>query len=178
MRVSYPVNNGPVQVKSTNSVPILASMRFVRIKSQNPLKVDYFSETMGLAMKSVSTNYWFPIYDNVTHDMQLRFGNLGTSLTNVTVTIAGAVQGTYQLYPNQTIRIAYNANKGPVHVQSSGGVPIIASMRFVYIESRSPLIVSAFSEMVGLPAEHLSASYVFPWYNNVEMDTQFRLAVP
>jgi hypothetical protein len=69
-------------------------------------------------------------------------------------------------------------NAGPVQVQSSGNVPIIASMRFVWIQSLDPLLVTAFSEMLGLPNEKLSTSYVFPWYNNVELDTQVRMAVP
>jgi hypothetical protein len=51
-------------------------------------------------------------------------------------------------------------------------------MRFVCIQSLDPLLVTAFSEMLGLPNEKLSTSYVFPWYNNVEMDTQLRMAVP
>jgi hypothetical protein len=69
-------------------------------------------------------------------------------------------------------------NAGPVQVQSSGNVPIIASMRFVWIQSLDPLLVTALSEMLGLPNEKLSTSYVFPWYNNVELDTQLRIAVP
>jgi hypothetical protein len=95
------------------------------------------------------------------------------------VTIGGEVKGSYFLYPNQSVRVSYaSLNSGPVQVQSTGGVPIIASMRFVWIQSLDPLLVTAFSEMLGLPNEKLSTSYVFPWYNNVELDTQVRIAVP
>jgi hypothetical protein len=179
-RISYPnLNNGPVKIQSSGGVPIIASMRFVYIQSQSPLVVPYFSETMGLPQQNVSTNYWFPVYDNVNHDMQLRFGNLGTSTTTVTITVGNDVQGSYFLYPNQSVRISYNGlNAGPVQVRSSNGVTIIASMRFVYIRSNSPLVVGAFSEILGMPNEKLSNSYVFPWYNNVDMDTQLRIGVP
>jgi hypothetical protein len=57
-------------------------------------------------------------------------------------------------------------------------VPIIASMRFVWIQSLNPLLVTAFSEMLGLPNEQLTTAYLFPWYNNVELNTQLRFAVP
>jgi hypothetical protein len=127
----------------------------------------------------MSTNYWFPIYDNVTHDMQLRFGNMGTSTANITVKVGGVVRGTYTLQPSESKRISYpSLNAGPVQVISTNGVPIIASMRFVYIKSVSPLLVTSFSEMLGLPNEQLTTTYLFPWYNNVELDTQLRLAVP
>jgi hypothetical protein len=154
-------------------------MRFVYIQSTNPLVVPYFSEMLGLPIQSMSTNYWFPIYDNVTHDMQVRFGNMGTTTANVTVKIGGVVQGTYNVPPSQSVRISYaGVNSGPVQVISTNGVPIIASMRFVWIQSLNPLLVTAFSEMLGLPNEQLTSTYVFPWYNNTELDTQLRFAVP
>jgi hypothetical protein len=180
IRVSYTgLNSGPVKVESTGGIPIIASMRFVYIQSQSPLVVPYFSEMMGLPQQSLSTNHWFPIYDNVNHNMQLRFGNLGNSNANITVTIGGVVQGTYTIAPNQAFRVSYaGLNTGPVQVQSTNGVPIIASMRFVWIQSMSPLVVTSFSEMLGLPDAQLVDTYLFPWYNDVELDTQIRLAVP
>jgi len=178
LRLFYNLNSGPVKVQSTNGTPIIASMRFVKIQSQNPLVISYFSEMMGLPIESVSSDYFFPAYDNVTHNMQVRFGNLGQTSTDVTVSIAGAVQGIYSVAPNQSLRLFYPANTGPVEVKSSNNTPIIASIRFVYIESQVPLVIGAFSEMLGLPVEQLATTYLFPWYNNAELDTQLRLAVP
>ena len=37
------------------------------------------SEMMELTNSSLSTNYSFPVYDNVHNNSQLRFGNVGTS---------------------------------------------------------------------------------------------------
>src|SRR5574339_440250 len=105
---------------------------------------------------------------------QLRGGNVGTVTTNVTVTTGGVVQGAYTVAPNQAVRLAYPLNTGPVKVQSSSGVPIVASMRFARIQTTNPLVVPAFTEMMGLPVEQLTSSYVFPDYNNVDMNTQLR----
>jgi hypothetical protein len=178
VRLAYPLNSGPVKVQSSNGVPIITSMRFVNLQSLDPLVVTYFSEMMGLPIESLSSDYWFPAYDNLTHNMQLRVGNLGTTSTDVTVTIAGGGQGIYTVAPSQSLRLAYPLNSGPLEVRSTNDVPIIASIRFVYLESVSPLVVGAFSEMMGLPAEQLSSTYLFPWYNNTELNTQLRLAVP
>jgi hypothetical protein len=178
-RVSYPLNDGPVKVQSSGGVPIITSMRFAYIKSNEPLVVPYFSEMLGLPQQNLTTAYWFPIYDNVNHNMQVRFGNMSNSNAIITVKIGGEVRGTYTLAPSEAFRVSYaGLNDGPVEVESTNGVPIIASMRFVYIKSTSPLLVTAFSEMLGLPNEQLSTSYVFPWYNDDELDTQLRMAVP
>jgi len=37
---------------------------------------------------------------------------------------------------------------------------------------------SSFYELMGLPGTQLSAQYYFPWYNNVAMNSELRLAVP
>jgi hypothetical protein len=77
------------------------------------------------------------------------------------------------------MRISYpGLNAGPLQIQSTNNVPIIASMRFIWIRSISPLVVTAFSEMLGLPNEQLSTTYLFPWYNHAELDTQLRVAAP
>lgn len=178
LRLTYNLNSGPVKVQSSGGVPIIASMRFARIQSESPLIISYFSEMLGLPQASLSTNYWFPVYDNVTHNMQLRFGNMGTSNTTVKVRIGGIERGSYVVLPNQSQRLFYSLNNGPVQVESSGGIPIIASIRFAYIESESPLVIGAFSEMLGLPAAQLSSTYLFPWYNNDELDSQIRFAIP
>ena len=176
-RVSYPgLDDGPVKVISSGGVPIIASMR-VAYTPDNGVTWPEFSEIMGLPLSSLSTSYSFPVYNNVDLNTQLRFGNVGAATTTVTVTIGGVVKGNYIVTPNASQRVSYPVNGGPVVIQSSGNVPIIASMRVAYFDSNISKWTS-FAEMMGLPKEQLTTSYLFPWYNNVELNTQLRFGVP
>ena len=173
-QVSYTgLNNGPVKVESSNGVSIVAS---VRVAYFNGSDWTHHSEMMGLPVASLNTKYFFPAYDNVNHDSQIRIGNVGTATTIVTVTINGMQIGSHSIAPNQTIRVSYaGLNNGPVVIQSSGGVPIIASESVAY--SNGSAWVS-FSELTGLPFNQLASTYFFPWYNNVNLDTELRVGVP
>ena len=168
-RQSFPIDSGPVFVNSTNSIPFIASER-VAFQSGNTWK--YFSEMMGLPDNLKSTKYAFPAYDNSNFDSQIRFANVGNTSTQVTVTVAGApVQGSpYTLLPGQGLRRSYALNSGPVVVQSSGA-PIVASLRVMPKPA-----TGSFSEIIGVTQGQLATSYVFPWYNNVELNTQLRVA--
>ena len=177
-RVSYAgLDLGPVKVTSSGNVPIIASMRVAYSPNGGVTWTD-FSEMMGLPTASLGTHYSFPIYNNVDLNSQMRFGNVGTVDTTVTVTINGVLKGSYVLGPNQSRRVSYNGmNSGPVVVQSSGGVPIVASERVAYTPNGGATWTS-FSEMMGLPQAQLSTTYLFPWYNNIDLDTQLRFGVP
>ncbi len=182
------VDAGPVEVTSSGGVPIIASMR-INLKTL-PSYASY-SEFMGLPGAMLTeTRYLFPWYNNATTgglSSQLRFGNVGTDPTLVTVTIGGEVQDTYPLDPNESLRVTYdNVDAGPVEVTSSGGVPIIASMR---INLKSLPAYSSYSEFmglsvgssVGMPGNELSSTYWFPWYNNATtggLSSQLRFGVP
>jgi hypothetical protein len=63
---------------------------------------------------------------------------------------------------------------GPVVIQSSGNVPIIASERVAYFNGTA---WSSFAEMMGLPQSQLSTTFLFPWYNNLDLNTQLRFGV-
>ena len=52
-------------------------------------------------------------------------------------------------------------------IQSSGSVSIIASERVAYFDGSA---WTSFAEMMGLPQSQLTTTYVFPWYNNVDID--------
>ncbi len=52
------INNGPVQVKSTNGVPIITSERAYR----GPNYTDW-NEMLGFPADQLTTEYWFPVYD-------------------------------------------------------------------------------------------------------------------
>jgi hypothetical protein len=117
-----------------------------------------------------------PFYNNVVLNTQLRFGNVGTANTTVTVTIGGVVRGSYLIAPDQSVRVSYaGVDAGPLKITSSGGVPIIASERVAYYNGSA---WTSFSEMMGLPGNQLATAYVMPWYNNVDLNTQLRFGVP
>ncbi|MCI0550367.1 MAG: sulfatase, partial [Anaerolineae bacterium] len=63
-RPSFPgVDNGPVKITSTNNVDILAALRV--IWKEPGLRTSY-SEMMGLPKEQLSSEYWFPWYNNAT----------------------------------------------------------------------------------------------------------------
>ncbi len=63
------VNNGPVKIVS--NVPIVAAERV--IYTVNGIQTS-FSELMGLPANKLDSTFWFPWYNNVSLDTQLRFG--------------------------------------------------------------------------------------------------------
>ncbi|HSJ88719.1 MAG TPA: hypothetical protein VK909_16015, partial [Anaerolineales bacterium] len=158
---------GPVEVKSSGGVPIIASMR---INLKKLPTYSSYSEFLGLSASStVGTRYIFPWYNNATAgglSSQLRFGNVGNASTVVTIKIAGVTQpDTYTLAPNESARVTLdNVDNGPVEVLSSAGVPIIAAMR---VNLKTNPTYSSYAEFMGLPGALLSETrYLFPWYNN------------
>jgi len=60
-------------------------------------------------------------------------------------------------------------------IQSSGSVSIIASERVAYFDGSA---WTSFAEMMGLPQAQLATTYLFPWYNNVDINSQLRFGVP
>jgi hypothetical protein len=52
-------------------------------------------------------------------------------------------------------------------------VPIIGAERLIY---KTNNVATSFTEMMGLPDGQLDKTYWLPWYNNVELDTQLRMA--
>jgi hypothetical protein len=172
MRSSYAnLDDGPVKVSSMNGLPIVVSER-VGYSPNGGTTWTSYSELMGLPANQLTNSYTFPWYNNVDINSQLRFGNVGSANTTVTVTIGGIVQGTYNLAPNASQRVSYvGLDDGPVKITSSGNVPIIASLRVAYNDGSA---WTSFSEMMGLPSNRLTNSYVFPWYNNATLNSQLR----
>ena len=69
-RVSFEsINDGPVQIVSDQNV-VAAQRVIYTVKGIETS----FSELMGLPAKQLDTTYWFPWYNNVGLDTQLRFG--------------------------------------------------------------------------------------------------------
>ena len=171
-RSSYAsLDGGPVRMSSTNGVPIVASERVAYSPNGGTMWTSY-SELMGLPISQLTSSYTFPWYNNVDLNSQLRFGNVGSVNTTVTVMIGGQVKGSYTLGPNSSQRISYvGLDNGPVRITSTGGVPIIASLRVAYFNGSA---WTSFSEMMGLPSNKLTDSYIFPWYNNLDLNSQLR----
>jgi hypothetical protein len=167
-RVSYPVNNGPVKIQSTQN--IIAAERV--IYKANNVNTS-FSEMMALPANQLNTTYWLPWYNNADLDTQLRIANVSGSQATVTVTIGGVAQPSFNLAAGASMRASYAANNGPVKIVSTQN--IVAAERVIYSVSG---ISTSFSEMMGLPNSQLSTTYWLPWYNNVDLDTQLRFGIP
>jgi uncharacterized protein YcfL len=171
-RLSLPgVNNGPVKIVSTQN--IVAAQRVIYTVNDVPTS---FSEMMGLPASQLNTTYWLPWYNNVGMDTQLRFANVSTSNATVRVYIGGVEMAgsPFTLAPGASIRKSFaGVNKGPVRIVSTQD--IVAAERVIYKVNGVP---TSFSEMMGLPADQLNTTYWLPWYNNVDLYTELRFAVP
>jgi len=146
----------------------------MRVAYNNGTAWTDFSEVMGLPANQLTTAYWFPWYNNLDLNTQIRFANLGSTATNIWVTIGGVPQAPIPLAAGQSTRVSYAINNGPVKVESAGG-NIVASMRVAYNDGTA---WTNFSEVLGVPANQLTTAYWFPWYNNLDLNTQVRFAVP
>jgi peptide/nickel transport system substrate-binding protein len=164
-RVSYPnLNNGPVQVQSADTDPILASQRVI----YNGIS---YSEMMGLPAEQLSKEYLFPYYNNVAMDSQLRVSNVGGADTTIKVYLGSSSTpiDSYTLAAGGATRKNYTGrNSGPLRVTSSAS-NILTTIRVLYAGN-------SYSELMGLPAGQLAKEYLFPYYNNVAMDSQLRVS--
>jgi M6 family metalloprotease-like protein len=165
------VNNGPVQVVSTNGIPLLAAERLIyRVNGVNAS----FTEMMGLPGSELDNVYYLPWYNNVDLDTQLRFANVSGSAATVSVTIGGTpvVGSPFNLAAGASTRLSFpGVNNGPVKIESN--VNIVAAERLIY---KFGGVNTSFSEMLALPEKQLDSIYYLPWYNNVDLDTQLRIA--
>jgi len=166
-RINYPgANSGPLRV-SSSATDILSTIRVVYANNS-------FSELMGFPADRLTQEYWYPVYDNVSLNSQLRVSNVGIGLTTITVRLGPDVIDSYTLAAGDATRINYTGmNSGPLHVTSSAE-PILTTIRMLYNTST----FSSLYEMTGLPDTQLSTQYFFPWYNDVAMNSQLRFAVP
>ena len=170
-RLSYSgVNDGPVKIVSDQN--IVAAERVVyRVAG----KQTSFTEMMALPNSQLDTVYWLPWYNNVDLDTQLRFANTTEQVATVHIFIGGVEQGTgFTLQPGESTRQSFaGINAGPVRIESDQ--PIVAAERVIY---KVAGVNTSFTEMMALPDIHLDTIYWFPWYNNVDLDTQLRFGMP
>jgi hypothetical protein len=179
IRDYYAISGGPVTVESLDGTYIIAA---IRIQSYQSGILYNFSETMGVPKEIVSDKYYFPSYNNIWAPLnsQIRFSNLGTSPTDIKVSIAGATPMTkiYEDVPAQgEIRDYYMVSGGPVTVESLDGTDIIAAIR---LQSYQSGVLYGFAETMGVSKKLLSTTYYFPSYNNIwaPLNSQLRFGVP
>ncbi len=169
---TYPnVNDGPVQLTSTNNANLFGSERVIYKVNGVPVS---FSEMMAIPAGQLNTTYWLPWYNNKDLDTQLRFGNVSSSTATVRVYIGGKEMpgSPFTLAKGASTRKSYaGVNNGPVKIVSN--VKIVAAERVIYTVNG---INTSFSEMMALPNNQLNTIYWLPWYNNRDLDTQLRFA--
>jgi uncharacterized cupredoxin-like copper-binding protein len=172
IRVSFPgIDNGPVKIDSDQNI-VAAERVIYKINNINTS----FSEMMALPDSQLDTTYWLPWYNNVNLDTQLRFANVSASTATVNVTIGGVPMtgSPFTLEAGESIRVSFpGIDDGPVKIESDQN--IVAAERVIYKINN---INTSFSEMMGLPNSLLDMTYWFPWYNNVDLDTQLRFGMP
>jgi hypothetical protein len=169
-RLSFPgIDKGPVKIES--DVNIVAAERVIyKVNGVNTS----FSETMALPESQLDTIYWLPWYNNVGLGTQLRIANVSGGDATVHVTIGGTEMtgSPYTLTPGASKRLSFaGIDKGPVKIESD--VDIVAAERVIYKVNN---VNTSFSEMMALPNGQLDTTYWLPWYNNVGLDTQLRIA--
>jgi hypothetical protein len=169
-RVSYPgINSGPVKIVSTQDI-VAAERVIYKVNGVNTS----FTEMMAQPEQQLDNTYWLPWYNNVDLDTQLRIANVSGSLATVTVTIGGVAQPSFNLGAGQSTRISFpSVNNGPVKIVSTQN--IVAAERVIYKVNG---VNTSFTELMGLPDSLLDRTFWFPWYNNVDLDTQLRFGVP
>ena len=151
----YPdTNNGPVQVHSTNGVPIITSERAYRGSNYTD-----WNEMLGLPVEQLTTEYWFPLCDGTgTAQTFISIGNASQTPAEVTVKIAGQILGSYTIpVGGRVTPDCAGINNGPVQVYSTNGTDIIVSER-AYRGAN----FTDWNEMMGLPVEQLTTEYWFP----------------
>ena len=88
--------------------------------------------------------------------------------------MAGTRYGRFGLPSQGSTRASFTGvNNGPVKIESTNAVSIIAAERVIYKVNN---VNTSFTEMMALPDAQLDTMYWLPWYNNVDLDTQLRFA--
>ena len=170
IRKSFPgIDKGPVKIESNQN--IVAAERVVYNINGTATS---FSEMIALPESQLDTIYWLPWYNSKDLDTQLRIANVSNADATVQISIGGTpVTGSPFTVPaGKSIRKTFpGIDKGPVRIE--GDQNIVAAERVIYRVNGLP---TSFSEMMALPNLQVGTTYWLPWYNNVSLDTQLRLA--
>jgi hypothetical protein len=162
------VQGGPLRVVSSASNILTTIRAYVQNQS--------YSELLGYPANQPASEFWYPIYDNVILDSQLRVSNIGTGPTTITVYFGNdpTPLDSFTLGAGAASRTNYGGKSGgPLHVVSSAE-PILTTIRLYKVTGG----ISSYYELTGLPDSQLTTLYWFPWYNNVNLNTEMRFAAP
>ncbi|HET9908123.1 MAG TPA: hypothetical protein VFQ23_15840 [Anaerolineales bacterium] len=174
----------------TSCNPLDASDRILaalRVIWKEPGSRYSYSEMMGLPKEQLSTEYWYPWYNNLdvaSMDQGFRIANIDDTPHTVRVFLGtNQVGQDIPLAAGGSTRVGFAINDGPIKIVCTTCNPansndrIITSLRVIWKE---PGFRATYSEMMGMPLEQLSTTYWFPWYNNADvasMDQGFRIAI-
>jgi uncharacterized protein YcfL len=165
------IDDGPVQIVSDQNIVVAERI----INKVNGIPTNLV-EMMALPNSELDTTYWLPWYNNIGLDSQLRFANTTDQTATVHIFVGEEeMQGSpFTLQPGESTRKSFaGTDDGPAKVVSN--VPVVVAERVIYTVNGEP---TSFSEMMALPNDFLDATYWFPWYNNIDLDTQLRFGVP
>jgi len=161
-RFNYTGNDdGPLHIVST-ATNVMVSMRYL----YDGLS---YSEELGYPDSLLTTEYWFPWYNNSAFSSELRVANTGASTANVTVYVGNNVLlDSFSLGVGQDIRKSYNnLNDGPLRVVTSGST-ILPSIKVLFQGI-------SYSEMLGIPTSRLTNEYWMPVYDSSTTNSQIRV---
>ncbi len=150
---TFPVLNGPVHIVSDKNV--FASERVHTAQG-------FVQETMGYPNNRLTTEYWFPWYDNLSMSSWILVGNPSTTLTaHVHIYIAGTDMNPagYDIGPGGRIIPTFPVLNGPVRIFSDK--PVFTSER---VHNSTGFV----QETMGYPNNRLTTEYWFPWYDNLD----------
>ena len=126
---------------------------------------------MGYPANQLTNAYVFPFYNNVDFDSQLRVTNVGNTSTTINVYLGSNPNpiDSYTLGAGAAVRKNYaGMSNGPMQVTSSSG-NILTTIR-AWVNNIS------YSELTGYPVNQLTTAYVFPYYNDVDFNSQLRVS--
>ncbi len=153
--------SGPVEVRSTNHQPLIASQRVLYRQS--------FNEVMGFPSGSLGSDYLFTWYDRtagggINGDWVL-VANRGSQPADVDISVGGVLRARYSAAGGNPIPAGGmvtpqfpNVIDGPVQVVSSNGQPLMVSQRVLFRDS--------FEEVQGTLPARLDTEQYFTWYDS------------
>jgi hypothetical protein len=119
-------------------------------------------------------NPYYPgVYSDQANQDYTPVPNVAAGCSDIEVLIGGETQGKFALEPGASTRTSFpGVNNGPVKIVNTDST-LLGAERLIYKVNN---VATSFTEMMGLPDGQLDTTYWLPWYNNVDLDTQLRIA--
>jgi hypothetical protein len=160
------IKGGPVVVESNNGAKILASMLELRRSDITVNQWTGIAQVMGMPLEQVTDRYLFPRYSDqdATKYEVISIANFESFDTHVSVQIGNTSYGPYPVAHGAFYIFRQSVTGGPVLVSSDNGARIIASLYQLKRAGTSGRW-NGQSEMMGIPPNLLSDTYVLPYYD-------------